>query len=477
MGQDIASSHFNQQDFVSFSQKLSAETALLKSYFDDHLLSNTKNIVGFELEAWLIKPNGMPNPVNETYLSMLNDEVLYSPELSQFNIELNSTPQSLSGHIFSTMRRELDKNWNHCGHTAKKIDTKLAMIGTLPTLNDDMLTLDNMSQIERYRALNEQVLRLREGRSVELDINGIEHLSSTHNDVMLEAATTSFQIHLQVSPEKSLRYYNAMQILSAPMVAMSANSPLLFGKKLWQETRIPIFEQAVPVGGFNGAAFGPIKRVSFGTGYARHSLMEIFAENELHYPILLPENISENPADLSHLRLHNGTIWRWNRPLIGFDDNGTPHLRIEHRVMSAGPTTIDTIANCAFFTGLVHTLAEESEPVEERLAFSQARDNFYISAKKGDKAQINWLDGQNGRMEELLPYLLPLARLGLEKLECSREDIDDYISIIEGRIANGQTGSVWQLNYLEANGNDIEAMFMAYLEGQNSGNPVHEWKI
>lgn len=340
-----------------------------------------------------------------------------------------------------------------------------------------MLTLDMMSQTERYRALNEQVLRLRQGRPIELDINGIEHLSSTHTDVMLEAATTSFQIHLQVPQKRALRYYNALQVLSAPMVAMSANSPLLFGKKLWQETRIPVFEQAVPVGGIDGAAFGPIKRVSFGTGYARNSLMEPFEENLQHFPVMLPESLSDNPAELSHLRLHNGTIWRWNRPLIGFDADGTPHLRIEHRVMAAGPTTIDTIANCAFLTGLANYLVDEDVPPENRLEFSQARDNFYLAAKKGLNAQTSWLDGQTGRMDELLQHLLPLARIGLERIDCSREDIDDYISVIEGRISKGQTGAAWQLGYLENSSNDLNKMLQRYLVNQKSGNPVHEWKL
>lgn len=477
MGQDIESSHFKDQDFEHFAKKLNDETALLRALFDSDLLSNTENIIGYELEAWLIDPAGKPAPVNESYLAVLDDKALFSPELSQFNIELNSTPQQLSGHTFSKMQSELDFNWQHCRQVAQQVDADLTMIGILPTLNDHMLTLDMMSQTERYRALNEQVLRLRQGRPIQLDINGIEHLSSTHTDVMLEAATTSFQIHLQVPQSRALRYYNALQVLSAPMVAMSANSPLLFGKKLWQETRIPVFEQAVPVGGIDGAAFGPVKRVSFGTGYARNSLMEPFEENLQHFPVMLPESLSDNPAELSHLRLHNGTIWRWNRPLIGFDADGTPHLRIEHRVMAAGPTTIDTIANCAFFTGLANYLVDEDVPPENRLEFSQARDNFYLAAKKGLNAQTSWLDGQTGRMDELLQHLLPLARLGLERIDCSREDIDDYISVIEGRISKGQTGAAWQLGYLENSSNDLNKMLQRYLVNQRSGNPVHEWKI
>ncbi len=477
MGQDIESSHFVDRDFDNFAKKLSDETALLRSLFDNGLLSNSDKTIGYELEAWLITSAGKPAPINDAYLAALDNQSLVSPELSRFNIELNGTPQKLSGHVFSAMRGELESNWAHCREVAGQLDADLTMIGILPTLDGTMLTLDMMSKTERYRALNEQVLRLRHGRPIELDINGIEHLSSAHTNVMLEAATTSFQIHLQIPQSRALRYYNVLQILSAPMVAMSANSPLLFGKKLWQETRIPVFEQSISVGGFDGATFGPVKRVSFGTGFARESLIEPFEENLQHFPIMLPEQLSADPADLSHLRLHNGTIWRWNRPLIGFDDDGTPHLRIEHRVMAAGPTTIDTIANCAFLVGLASYFVNEDEPAERRIEFAQARDNFYLAAKKGLKAQIGWLDGQTGRMSRLLQQLLPLARLGLERIDCASDDIDDYLSVIEGRIATGQTGAVWQLGYLESNSGDLDRMLDAYLERQRSGAPVHEWKI
>jgi hypothetical protein len=294
---------------------------------------------------------------------------------------------------------------------------------------------------------------------------------------MLEAATTSFQIHLQVAREKAVRYYNAMQILSAPMVAISANSPLLFGKRLWQETRIPLFEQAVAIGGIAGAALGPLRRVSFGSGYARHSLMEVFRENAEHFPLLLPVELDEASETLSHLRLHNGTIWRWNRPLIGFDADGTPHMRIEHRVIPSGPTVLDTIANCAFFYGLAYALAEQPEPPEQQLEFPRVRDNFYAAARYGLNASVTWLDGRHGRVGELLQHLLPLAQRGLEALGCDAGDRDTYLSVIEQRLLTGQTGAAWQLGYLDRHGGDLAALVGAYQEWQNSGRPVHQWQL
>ncbi len=477
MGQEISASHFHKGDFERFARHLQQESALLQQLFDEGGLSSHHGTGGFELEAWLVDGAGNPAPINEQYLAMLGDEALFSPELSQFNVELNSTPLQVAGDALSRMHRELEANWGYCRSVAQQLEADLVMVGTLPTVRDEMLTLQHMSAMERYRALNEQVLRLRQGRPLQLDIQGVHHLRTEHNDVMLEAATTSFQIHLQVEQQRAVRYYNAMQILSAPMVALTANSPLLFGKRLWQETRIPLFEQSVAVGGFAGAAFGPMKRVSFGTGYARHSLMEVFAENRDHFPLLLPVEMGEETARLNHLRLHNGTIWRWNRPLIGFDDDGTPHLRIEHRVIPAGPSVPDTIANSAFFFGVVHSLAEQEAPPEQLLPFATARDNFYQAARLGLAAPVNWLGGEHGRMHELLKSLLPLAREGLRQQGCDEADTDLYLGIIEARLESRQTGAAWQLAWLDKHGEEMAGLVAAYREQHDSGEPVHRWKI
>lgn len=475
MGQEISASRFRKPDFARFQKRLEEETALLRQLYEQKALSTRHAIGGFELEAWLVDAHGVPAPINEEYLALLGDSALYSPELSRFNVEINSSPLLLEGDALARMQRELETNWQRCREVAGQLDADLVMVGILPTVRDTMLTLENMSRMERYRALNEQVLRLREGRPLELDIVGEQHLEAVHGDVMLEAATTSFQIHLQVAQEKAVRYYNATQILSAPMVAISANSPLLFGRRLWQETRIPLFEQAVAIGGIAGGAFGPLRRVSFGSGYARHSMMEVFAENAEHFPLLLPVDLGEETAEFNHLRLHNGTIWRWNRPLVGFDEDGTPHLRIEHRVIPAGPSIIDTMANTAFFYGLVQALAEQEEAAENQLEFFQVRDNFYAAARYGLNAQITWLDGRRGRIGELIQQLIPLASQGLEQLGCEPQLNEYYLSIIEQRLLSGQTGSAWQLGYLDRHGGDLAAMVAAYRQLQDSGMPVHKW--
>ena len=474
MGQEITHGHFVKQDFERFSRHLQHETALLDEWFTSEAFSSSPPLVGFELEACLIDAKGLPTPLNTAFLERMDNPALYTPELSRFNVELNSQPLPLCGDVLSQLAHSMQTHWQQGQQVAAELDASLLMIGILPTLEEAMLSLDNMSAMTRYRALNEQVLRLRQGRPLELEIHGEEHLKTRHGDVMLEAATTSFQLHLQVTQANAVRLYNTIQIISAPLVAISANSPLLFGHRLWQETRIPLFEQAVATGGISAAAPGPLRRVSFGSGYARHSLMEIFTENAQHFPILLPVALHDAAEPLAHLRLHNGTIWRWNRPLIGFDKQGSPHLRIEHRVIPAGPTVADSIANAALFFGLAYALAEERE-LESRLPFAQARDNFYAAARYGLQAQINWLDGKRGRMSELLAQLLPLAQQGLEKLGCDRGDAEHYLSIIAARLQTGQTGARWQLDCFTRYHGDTRALVADYLARQESGRPVHCW--
>lgn len=475
MGQEIQTTEFGERDFAEFRSALVAETRMLKHWFDDNNFTSTSGIAGFELEAWLIDSEGQPAPVNIDFLSHLNSQWV-SPELSLFNIELNVRPAELHGSVFSQLYDDLQRNWLHCKSIAEQMDIDLVMIGILPNVQESQLVLANMSRMKRYRALNEQVFRRREGQALQLDIVGRQHLRTTHYNVMLEAATTSFQLHLQVNMENAVRYYNAAIIASAPVLAASVNSPYLFGHDLWDETRIPLFEQSVATGGYAGASSGPLKRVGFGSGYARQSLFECFAENLEHFPVLLPMLGQASTESMQHLRLHNGTIWRWNRPLLGVDDQGQPHLRIEHRVIPAGPTVIDAIANAAFYYGLVNQLTVSELAPESRLAFSAARDNFYAAARYGLDARLVWLEGNRISVTQLLlEILLPAAQQGLEMMDIDKDDIKTYLGIIRERVRSGQTGSAWQRAWVKDNGADMDCLTQAYVQRQHQGLPVHEW--
>jgi len=480
MGEEISRETFSREDFERFSQALRQQTALLKTWFEEGVFSEQKVSGGFELEAWLVDSKARPAAINEQFIAQLKSNLVV-PELALFNIELNGTPQRLQGNALHKLQAELEQTWAACCATAKQLDSDLLMTGILPTVQDKDLCPENMSHVLRYQALNEQVLKLRQGKPLQLDINGHEHLKSTHYDVMLESAATSFQIHQQIPAQHAVRYYNAALATAAPLLAMATNSPYLFGKQVWEETRIPLFEQAVELGGIGGAAFGPLKRVSFGSGYAHHSLMECFIENSEHYPILLPlvgvESSADGSARLPHLRMHNGTIWRWVRPLIGFDKDGTPHLRIEQRVVPSGPTIADSIANSAMFFGLMQSLVTSEQAIEHEIDFAVARDNFYAAARDGLSAQLTWKSKKLSVVSLLQDELIPMATQGLESLGLDKQDIEYYLGIITSRVATGQTGSRWQQQCAQAFGGDLQAMTLQYLEHQKSGRPVHEWTL
>ncbi len=475
MGQEISLVHFEQVDFERFHQKLAQETDLLQHISEKKGFSMRSPTAGFEIEAWILDKHKRPSPINDSFLATLNHPLAFA-ELAKFNIELNSTPTPLAGNVFTRMQKQLVDTWQQAYQQAQSQQHHLMMVGILPTLRQSDLVLSNMSDLNRYHALNEQILHSR-GQPVHLDIIGHQHLKLDHHDVMLESATTSFQIHIQVPFDMAHHYYNASIIASAAMVACCANAPFLFEKDLWQETRIPVFEQAIETGGYQAASRGPIKRVSFGTDFARKSILECFTENLQHFPVLLPETSDTASEAFEHLKLHNGTIWRWNRPLIGFDDDGTPHIRIEHRAPAAGPTIVDAIANTAFFYGLTKNLCDEIVAGGLPFSFSQAKDNFYQAARFGLDAHVHWINDQNIRLNSLIKSeLISRAVMGLASLGISRCDSEDYLDIILQRIDRKQTGSHWQRQFIATN-NDFTAMTESYLKHQQHGHPVSEWSI
>lgn len=476
MGQEIDGSRFKKQDFQRFLSRLKQETELLGQWFEEQRFANDRTVAGFELEAWLVDEQWLPAPINAEFLQAMASPMV-CPELASFNVEFNYTPQDLQGSALNRIQKEMTDLWQRGSHVAEQLGGQLAMVGILPTVDETYLTMQHISSMNRYRALNEQVLRLRQGRPLELNIHGVDHLRMSHSNVMFESATTSFQIHLQVPVQLAVRAYNASMIVSAATVAVAANSPYLCGKDLWAETRVPLFEQSVEVGGYEAAAHGPMRRVTFGSSYLHDSVFECFTENLDHYPILLPELIDDPPERFSNVRLHNGTLWRWNRPLIGFE-NGHGHIRIEHRVVPAGPSVMDAVANAAFYFGLVVNLMQREIQPELQLPFNQARDNFYDAAKYGLDGHMVWLDGKKSTIRTLiLKELFHIAAQGLENAGIDAQDIDTYLGIIERRTNNACNGAAWQRAFTARYGKDMQALTKAYIERQNSGVPVHEWSL
>jgi len=472
MGQEITQSSFDEQDFAEFRRRLVAETKLLQQWMDDGLLEAEEPMAGSEIEAWLVDDQGQPAAVNRAFLADIDDPMVV-PELSTFNVELNTRPRHYGAGMFEEMHTELASLWQRCEDTALLHRAHMLMIGILPTIRQSALCLANISSMQRYQALNEQVLKMRDGRPLRIDIQGRQKLLGSHEDVMLEAATTSLQLHLKISARDAAKAYNLSKIISAPMVALSANSPYLFGYDLWDETRIPVFEQSVAVGASDYS-----KRVTFGIRYAEHSLMECFMANRDRYPVLMPQLMDEPVEQLAHLRLHNGTIWRWNRPLVGFDDDGRPHLRVEHRVAPSGPSTLDVIANSAFYFGLVTEYMATEQAPEKRLPFLLVKKDFYHCARSGLDARVTWLDGQTASVADLiLQQLLPAAQQGLARMGVSATEAEYWLGIIRDRVATGQTGACWQRTWVEAHGKDFSGLVQSYLANQLAGRPVHQWTV
>ena len=472
MGQEITDSQFAESAFVEFRRRLDNETRLLARWLEEGRLHSRERRFGFEIEAWLIDGQGHPAPQNQAFLKALDDPLVV-PELARFNFEINSEPAALAPGALDAMHAALLARWRRCERAAAGLGLRPLLTGILPTVTSDDLTLDAMSPLQRYRAINEQVFRLRHGAPIVLDIDGIEHLVHSHEDVMLESATTSLQIHVQIDADEAARAFNVCKMLSAATVGVAANSPFLFGRQLWHETRIPLFEQAVAVGGSDYS-----KRVTFGIRYMRDSILECFEANRARYPVILPDLMDKAEEELAHLRLHNGTIWRWNRPLIGFDEDGRPHCRIEHRVVAAGPSAKDAIANTALFLGLFEALMRAPEPLEAALPFEVARDNFYAAAKHGLAALVRWTDGRPVTLAQLLgSQLLDAALEGLLAAGLERGEAVRWLDVVRGRVERHMTGADWQTAWLARHGRDFAALVDAYAAHQASDLPVYEWSL
>ena len=472
MGDEIDRRHFDAVDYSRFRRLLKQETDHLRSLLESNRFSKRGDIVGFELEAWIVDAKGEPKALNKKLLNALKNPLVV-PELSQFNVELNGSPSALTGNVFTRLHDELLSTWKDCQATANALNCNLVQIGILPTIQQKLLTSEHMSDMVRYQALNDRLMALRDGTELEIHIKGSnEELDIRHDDVMLEAAATSFQIHLQCKPERAIRDFNASIVASAPMVALSANSHYLFGKALWAETRIPLFEQAIDIGTRH------LNRVYFGEDYVNDSLMEVFAANLHDHAILLPFVQAEPLHKYAHLRFQNGTIWRWNRPLIGFDYDGQPHLRIEHRTVPSGPTIMDCVANCAAFIGFVRALADRTVPIENIIPFSIAKNNFYAAAANGLAAETVWENGKTIKISDLiLEELLPAAKKSLIAAHVPAEECELFLGIIDERVRSGRNGTTWQQQWVAKHGRAFPELTLEYARLQETNEPVHTWPV
>src|SRR5438045_5881130 len=402
---------------------------------------------GLEVELNLTDDAGEPALVNAAALEAIADPS-FQTELGQFNVEINVPPRLLEGGVFSELERDARVSLNDAETRARTVGAHMMIIGILPTVGPEHLRAEAFSANPRYALLNEQVFAAR-GEDLEISGMGGERLTTYADTIAPEAACTSVQLHQQVEPEAFARHWNAAQAIAGVQVAVAANAPFFFGKELWRETRIALFEQATDTRPDELKAQGVRPRVWFGERWIT-SIFDLFEENVRYFPALLPVCDDEDPAEalargdvpkLGELRLHNGTVYRWNRPIYDVA-GGEPHLRVENRVLPAGPTVADILANAAFYYGLVRVLAEDDRPLWSQMSFSAAEENFHAAARDGIDARVYWPGlGEVPVAELVLRRLLPLAHEGLDRWGVEPEDRDRLLGIIERRCVTLRNGA------------------------------------
>ena len=491
MGKDVALEVFSREDRAHYRQKMRRCLDVLAYMLDDFAFDATSPMTGLEIELNLMDRDAEPAMRNAEVLANLADPT-FQTELGQFNLELNARPRLIHGDGFADYEQDLHASLGRAEDRATKADSTIVLVGILPTLTPRHLVLDNLSANPRYRLLNEQIVRAR-GEDIALDIRGVERLQTANDSIAPEAACTSLQLHLQVPPEMFAAYWNGSQAIAAAQVAMGANSPYLYGRHLWSETRIALFEQATDTRPDELKAQGVRPRVWFGERWIT-SIFDLFEENARYFPPLLPIVDDEDPVSvmqqggvprLGELRLHNGTVYRWNRPVYDIM-NGLPHLRVENRVLPAGPTVIDMLANAAFYFGLVRQIAYEERPVWSQLAFSTAEDNFHAAARRGIDAILQWPDIGEVRVTDLVrDVLLPKAYAGLDRFGVNPHLRDRLLDVIEQRCRTGRNGAVWQIESVWAAEHTrglsrtaaLHDMLLRYNRLQGTNDAVHTWPI
>ena len=475
----------------AFMRALLEDLRALEYMIHSGLLESGVKRIGAEQEMFLIDSNFRPAPTSLEILSQVQDTRL-TTEIARFNLEANLTPLFLSGKCLSQMERELKELLSAVGEAAAKSGGSVLLSGILPTLRKSDLTLENLSPIPRYHRLNEGVIGMR-GGPFSIHIKGLDELQITHDNIMMESCNTSFQIHFQTSPAEFASHYNLAQAITAPVLAAAVNSPLLFGHRLWQETRVALFQHSIDARSPNQLARSHPTRVSFGDNWIENSVVELFHDQIARFRPIMLSKPDENPFQvlargeipaLAALRMHNSTVWRWNRACYGVID-GVGHLRIENRALPSGPTVQDEIANAAFFVGLMVATPGTYGDITRRLSFDAAKENFFTAARYGLNAHFTWLDGESRNAASLiLKELLPLARAGLKHSNVDSSDIDKYLGLLEERVRSGRTGSQWMLKSMAAlddmhESTDVRTRVLTstILARQKEGKPVHDWEL
>src|SRR6185503_16661397 len=488
MGEHDVVQQVDEKKSQAFMKALLEDLRALAFMLEDGRVESGVTRIGAEQEMFLIDRHLRPAPVSLEVLKQAGDARL-TTEIARFNLEANLTPLELTGDCFSRMEQELSELIDVARDAAATQNADILLSGILPTLQKSDLSLDNLTPAPRYFELARGVIRLR-GGPLSIHIKGLDELHLTHDNIMMESCNTSFQVHFQSNAKEFANHYNIAQAITAPVLACAVNSPLLFGQRLWQETRVALFQHSTDERSRPQLARNQPTRVSFGDRWLQDSVIELFHDQITRFrPIMISEP-DENPFEvlargetpsLSALRMHNGTVWRWNRACYGVTE-GVAHLRIENRALPSGPTVVDEIANAAFFAGLMAALPQAYGEIAKQMAFDDAKMNFFRAARHGLDAQFQWIDGQSISAPSLiLDHLLPLARQGLRSMQVATGDVNKCLGSVEERARSRQTGARWIMKSLAAMESSLSKdarqrkLTSAMLASQKTGQPIHHW--
>jgi gamma-glutamyl:cysteine ligase YbdK (ATP-grasp superfamily) len=490
MGQEVAARVFSRADRQRYREKVRACLDVFARMLADARFEPGNGSFGLEIELNLTDDAGVPAMANAAVLEAVADPD-FQTELGQFNVEINVAPRRFAAGVLTELEAAVRASLNHAEERSRTAGAHMMLIGILPTVDAAHLHAGSLTANPRYALLNEQIFAAR-GEDLRIDIGGVERLSTYADTIAPEAACTSVQLHLQVEPEAFARHWNAAQAIAGVQVALGANSPFLFGRELWRETRIALFEQATDTRPDELKAQGVRPRVWFGERWVT-SIFDLFEENVRYFPALLPMCEDEDPVAalargdtprLGELRLHNGTVYRWNRPIYDVA-RGRPHLRVENRILPAGPTVVDILANAAFYYGLLRVLTEDERPLWTQMSFSAAEENFHAGARDGLQARLYWPGvGEVPVAELVLRRLLARAHEGLDLTGIAAADRDRLLGIVERRCVEQRNGATWQsetFHRLYDGGLErdeaLRRMTLRYREHMHANEPVHAWPV
>lgn len=488
MGEQAITKFSDPNQKRAFTKRLLNEIKALDYMLEHGMIERNTSRIGAEQELVLLDEHWRPALNNVELLEFINDEH-YTTEIARFNLEINLDPFDFKKDCFSRMEKQLSTLLKKGQKIARKHNTHILLTGIAPTLGQRHLHFEQMTPNERYKALNDMLYAER-GTDFELNLSGKDELITRHPNILFEACNTSFQVHLQVDPDDFVDQYNWAQLIAGPVLSIAANSPLLMGKRLWSETRIALFQQSVNTTNTINNVRNKEPRVSFGKSWVRNSVTDLYKDNVSRFNALFNIDFEEDAYEmvkkgkvpyLKALNLHNGTVYKWNRPCYGVG-NGKAHLRIENRYIPSGPTVLDEMANSVFWLGLMVGMPEKYADLPHQMDFEEVRFNFYNAARRGMDSQFNWFGKIIPAKRLVEKELMPLAYEGLEKMNIKPEDISKYMGVIEGRLRKGVTGSRWMnrnFSELLKGSTPNEASInitQKLIENQNTDVPVHNWK-